>query len=126
MIRYHLPFPPSVNHYMGRVGTKSFLTPETKAFYVRVRRCVEEQGRHPIIDYPVAVTWTVTVPDRRARDGSNLLKCLEDGLTKAGVWTDDNFNIARSTTILWNGVVSRPGGVVVELIRLEESSLSDF
>jgi Holliday junction resolvase RusA-like endonuclease len=111
---------------MGRRGTQSFLTPETKAFYVLVRRCIEDQGRQPIVDYPVSVTWTVTVPDRRVRDGSNLLKCLEDGLTKAGVWTDDNFSVVRSTTILWNGVVAKPGSVTVEICRLPDEDSTDF
>lgn len=124
MIRYILPYPPSVNNYMGRVGSRSFLLPETKAFYVRVRRAVDEQGRHPVINYPVNVRWIVTRPDRRARDGSNLLKCLEDGLTKAGVWEDDNFDIIGQTTIGWNGVIKRPGQVIVEIIRAEP--LDDF
>jgi crossover junction endodeoxyribonuclease RusA len=49
---------------------------------------------------PVQVCIVASPPDKRQRDLDNLLKCLLDSLTKAGLWDDDSQ--VRSLTIVWS------------------------
>lgn len=118
-ILLHLPWPPSANHYQGyrvqfpkivdmifevktngwdgfykwlrsKVFVQTYLKPEAKAYYVNVWRIVNRAGAKVAWTTPVKITATLHPPDRRKRDNSNLWKCIEDSLQKAGVVIDDN------------------------------------
>lgn len=90
-IRASLPYPPTINHYWrhtvrrGRVSV--YVTPDGRAYRKLVKlilRGVQElTGR-------IRIEVLVHPPDARTRDLDNLLKCLFDSLTVAGVWGDDN------------------------------------
>lgn len=90
-----LPYPPSVNHYwksrVVRKGTRfapSVYVSDVGQNYQRtVKRLLDGVPRFV---GPLRVQILVQPPDGRARDIDNILKCLLDALTKAGVWHDDS------------------------------------
>jgi len=94
MITLTLPWPPTVNTMFptSRSGHR-FLSKRGKEFAVAVMKAVmldrrgcttkPETGR-------LAYRLSAWPPDKRTRDLSNLLKSVEDSLTKAGVWLDDS------------------------------------
>lgn len=90
-----LPYPPSVNHYwksrVVRKGTRfvpSVYVSDVGQEYQRtVKRLLDGVPR---FTGQLRVQMLVQSPDGRARDLDNILKCLLDSLTKAGVWHDDS------------------------------------
>ncbi len=89
MREFTLPFPPSINHYYRRVGPRTLISREGRAF----RKTVISNLRHQQIqtlDGRLLVTITVFPPDRRRRDLDNLLKSTLDALQHAGVYKDDS------------------------------------
>lgn len=98
MIRLVLPWPPSVNHCyrsaVKRGHRVTYLTKEGKDYKRSVAQLVmmaRSRDEAPLEPLPGRVRYTVTLfpPDRRRRDISNTIKVLEDALTTAGVWIDD-------------------------------------
>ena len=87
---YRLPFPPSLNHMYPTVRGRRVLSSAGQRFKASVVALVLAQGRPA---KPLAGRLRVEVhvypPDRRRRDLSNLIKAVEDSLTAAGVWVDD-------------------------------------
>jgi crossover junction endodeoxyribonuclease RusA len=92
-----LPYPPSVNHYWKLSVMKS----RTGKRHVPVVRVGEDGLRYAAsvrtvldgvqtLSGPLAVRIVANPPDRRTRDVDNVLKCLLDSLTKAGIWQDDS------------------------------------
>lgn len=86
-----LPWPPTGNMYWrhpnrGPLAGRHLISAEGRAYRKAVMRAVvaiqpfRERLHVAIHAYP---------PDRRRRDLSNLPKGLEDALTHAGVWVDD-------------------------------------
>ena len=86
-----LPYPPSVNSYYGRNRYTVYVKPAGKAYSLAVSECVSEQAPGLRFDGPVAVTITLFPPHvKRRRDLDNCLKILQDSLTQAGLWGDDD------------------------------------
>lgn len=92
-IRFTFPWPPTVNSYYRRVGGKTIISAEGRAFRQTV-------AAHVIADGTVRKNGTITCriplvaiyawrPDRRRYDVDNLLKSLLDACTKARIWHDD-------------------------------------
>ncbi len=91
MIKFHLPLGPSVNHYLGRYGSRSFLTKQAKEYIAAVKQRIEPFYRqYGSISYPVKVLVHVWVPDARRRDVMNYEKVCNDALTRARLWVDDS------------------------------------
>ncbi len=120
-IRLHLPWPPSVNHYIKyRViqpkGKKpivaSYLGKAAKQYYENVWSIVVRAGANARWTTPVKITAFMHPPDRRKRDNSNLWKCIEDALAKAEVVMDDNQFVEHHD---YRREVVKDGMVVVEL-----------
>lgn len=98
-LAFSLPFPPSVNAiwratvitHKGKPTARILLSREGKAYRRSVINVIRSLG-HPKTPpgARLALTLTAHMPDRRARDLSNLPKALEDALTHAGVWADDS------------------------------------
>lgn len=82
-----LPWPPSVNRYWRRVGSKTLLSKDAREYHQAVLR-VTENAEH--FDVPVEVSILAYPPDRRRRDLDNVLKAILDSLEKAGVLKDDS------------------------------------
>lgn len=89
MIALTLPLPPTINHAYGhrRNGTK-FIRPALLEFRKAVAETVAAAGHAP---FAGRVSLFVAVhPATRARqDLDNRSKTLQDALTHAGVWADD-------------------------------------
>ena len=90
-----LSYPPTVNHYW-----RTRVVKQRKRFVPQVYvsqdglRYQHDVGRNldgvPRLQGRLRVQILVQPPDNRARDLDNVLKCLLDSLTKAGLWFDDN------------------------------------
>lgn len=137
----HLPWPPSVNHYLGwrvqfpklidivvrhrthgfdnfhqwlrkRSFVQSYKKADAKEFELAVWSIVNRAGAKVRWTDPVKITARLFPPDNRKRDNSNLWKCIEDALQNAGVVVDDNQFVQHHD--YREGVV-KGGLVVVEL-----------
>jgi crossover junction endodeoxyribonuclease RusA len=86
-IRARLPYPPTVNHYWVLGRGRLYITPDGQAYRRRVAKLLDGVQA---FSGNVQVAVFVHPPDRRKRDIDNILKCLLDSLTKAGLWADDN------------------------------------
>ncbi len=84
-----LPFPPSVNHYLGSRGYHRYKTPRAKVFDSEVYAIVLGTKSNLNFDTPIAVWYQYWFPDRRRRDIANYEKVLSDSMVAAGVMVDD-------------------------------------
>lgn len=112
-IELSLPYPPSVNHYWRRAGSRTIVSAQGRRF----RRQVAAELAFAHVrrfDGRVAVRVVVHPPDRRRRDLDNVLKALLDALAQpGGVYRDDAQIDALE--VLRGGVV--PGGKVVVTVE---------
>lgn len=137
----HLPWPPSVNHYLGwrmqfpklndiivrqrthgfdgfhqwlrkRSFVQSYKKADAKEFEINVWSIVNRAGARIKWTDPVKITARLYPPDRRKRDNSNLWKCIEDALQNAGVVVDDNQFVEHHDS-RWD--VVKGGMVVIEM-----------
>jgi len=93
-----LPYPPSVNHYWRRVGPRTLVSREGRAFRKDVCALLGglPAGRHgggirkPPSGGRIALCMDAFPPDRRRRDLDNIAKSVLDALEHAGVYEDDS------------------------------------
>jgi len=108
VIELELPFPPSVNHYYRRVGPRTLISRESRAFRKRVCAILARLGVQPL-DGPLAITIDVHPPDRRRRDIDNMQKSLLDALEHGGAYHDDSQIVrllAEKRDVVPNGKVN--------------------
>jgi crossover junction endodeoxyribonuclease RusA len=113
MIELELPFPPSVNHYYRRVGPRTLISREGRAYREKVCSLLAAL-RVPIFTGPLDVEIEVFPPDRRRRDLDNLQKSLLDSLQHGELYEDDS-QIAKLTIEKQECVA---GGMVI--VRVQE------
>ena len=89
MIEIDLPFPPSVNHYYRRVGPRTLISREGRAYRDTVVSTLAALGVSPL-DGPLDVEIELYPPDRRRRDCDNSMKALLDSLQHGGAYVDDS------------------------------------
>ena len=88
-IKITLPYPPSVNHYWGQLGSRKFLGKKGKEFreaviiavYNAKQRGLAGRLHMEVYLYP---------PDKRKRDIDNVLKPLLDAMEHAGCYENDS------------------------------------
>lgn len=116
MIEIELPFPPSLNAYYrhpsrGPLAGRHLISAKGREYRSEVISRIaplnySARGR-------LAVVITCHAPDKRRRDLDNLVKGLNDALTHAGLWADDeqidDLRIIRGANI--------SGGKVVVSVR---------
>lgn len=95
MLELELPYPPSVNHYWRRVGTRTLISRGGRAFRQQVCSLLALQGVRPLAG-ALLVEVIVSPPDRRRRDIDNVQKALLDALQHGGAYHDDS-QIVRLT-----------------------------
>jgi len=96
-----LPYPPSINHYWRRVGPRTLVSREGRAFRRDVCALLR-QGfgaqtllggggpRRPPSGGRIALAMDAFPPDRRRRDLDNIAKAALDALEHAGIYADDS------------------------------------
>lgn len=108
-----LPYPPSANHYWRRVGTKTLISREGRAYRKRIGSLLAGGG--PPYDGRLALMMDAFPPDRRRRDLDNLQKPTLDALEKAGVYWDDS---QIDLLITRRAEVMTPGQLIVNMTTL--------
>lgn len=89
MITFTLPLPPTINTYYGmRPRGGRFVKPAGLAFRKAVADVVAQAG-HKTLSGRLAMFVAIHPADRRSQDLDNRAKSLQDALTHAGVWLDD-------------------------------------
>lgn len=88
MIELALPWPPSLNHYYRRVGTRTLISRAGRQYRALVVRQLRSRFAKPLSGR-LRVTIAAAPPDRRRRDLDNLQKALLDALQHAAVYDDD-------------------------------------
>ncbi|HWT40943.1 MAG TPA: RusA family crossover junction endodeoxyribonuclease [Dongiaceae bacterium] len=89
MISLTLPLPPTINHYYGqRPRGGRYIKPAGQAFRQEVAEIVAQAG-YKTIEGRVSLFVAIYPADRRRQDIDNRAKSLQDALTSAGVWLDD-------------------------------------
>ena len=115
MIELELPFPPSVNHYYRRVGPRTLISREGRAYGERVASILTVLGVRPVRG-PIRMRIEVYPPDNRRRDLDNLQKSLWDALQKGGAYHDDSqvvkFEVEKREVVVGGKVI-----VSIEEIR---------
>ncbi len=89
MVELELPFPPSMNHYYRRVGPRTLISREGRAYRERVCSVLAELGVREVPGR-LALAIEAYPPDRRRRDLDNLIKALADALEHGGAYRDDS------------------------------------
>lgn len=94
--RFELDLPPTSNHRLAPVMTRGGpCMVKTPAYRAWMNRAVSTltAGRpeewEPLAE-PVGIYAEICFPDRRRRDLDNVLKPLNDVITRAGIWEDDS------------------------------------
>lgn len=101
MIRVDLPYPIPLSACFtnvrgrGRVPTARYKAWQTEAW------AMIAQQKPKRIKGPVSIYVQLVAPDKRARDGDNLLKSIFDTLTKNDLIVDDSGSIIRRFTVQW-------------------------
>lgn len=95
MIDLELPYPPSINHYLRRVGPRTLISREGRRFRQSVVAILAAMSIEPMSG-PLDVDVQVFPPDNRRRDVDNVQKALLDALEHGGAYGDDS-QIVRLT-----------------------------
>ena len=118
-----LPWPTVTgNHAVKHSRTGGhYKTPEAKRYEGTVAQIVAGMGLGTLLGQkplggPLAVSWLLSPPDRRARDLDNLRKVVADALTRAGFWADDSNKVLVRESFEWAD--STPGGEVSLLVEV--------
>ena len=89
ILRFELPYPPSINHYYVHSARGVTLGAKGQS-YRRDAVFLLHKFRGSCKDKKIAVTINVFPPDKRKRDIDNILKCLLDAMEYANVYENDN------------------------------------
>ena len=120
---FALPWPEATgNHAVRHTRTGGhYKTPKAKAYEAVVAQIVAAMGLGNLLGQqplggPLAVSWLLSPPDRRARDLDNLRKVVADALTNAGFWADDSNKVLVRESFEWSEPT--PGGEVSLLVEV--------
>jgi crossover junction endodeoxyribonuclease RusA len=123
MMLLELPYPPSVNRYYRRVGLRTLISREGRAYRKKVCSALRKAGVRPMAG-TLAVGVDLHPPDRRKRDADNPLKPLLDALQHGHAYGDDS-QIKKLLVVMRAQPV--PGGkVIVCIMALDTSTIKDI
>jgi len=115
--QFFLPWPPSNNTYYRRVGNKTMISKQGRAYKKVVLDHCMRFGVKPFGEDKISVGIIAYYPDRRRRDLDNLLKAPLDAMMKAGVFTDDSQVESLS---IRKGDQEKPGMIFVDIETMED------
>ncbi len=117
MIELQLPWPPTTNNLYTSYRSKSkgkirrLLSPEAKAYKGKVAWiCRSQLGSYEPLKGRIHMAMKLHAPNERRCDLDNRLKIVQDALTDARVWIDDEQIDSLS---VMRGPVSSNGGCVI-------------
>jgi crossover junction endodeoxyribonuclease RusA len=116
MVEFHLPYPPSVNHYWRRVGARTLISRGGRAFRAAVCSLLASRGIQPMSG-PLIVEVKIFPPDRRRRDIDNVQKALLDALQHGGAYLDDSQIVRLS---IEKGLPVEGGKTIVQIRKVPE------
>lgn len=90
MIKFFIPYPPSVNNYWGFKGYRRYLTPKAIEFKFAVVKSVLANKVPTFEKNKIELEITLYPPDKRIRDIDNCIKSCLDALCQAKVFFDDS------------------------------------
>lgn len=86
-----LPLPPSVNALYRAIGRgRNILSKQGREWYATSVPLIRQQANGWFVTGRVGMRVEITWPNKLRRDISNIVKSLEDAITKAKVWNDDS------------------------------------
>lgn len=89
-ITLRLPYPPPLSRYHVVFNNRILPSKDAKAYWKAVSlACTEQEAQHVAGRIKMQVVAYRT--DRREYDLDNLMKAIQDSLTKAGIYADDRF-----------------------------------
>lgn len=86
-IEFELPWPVSVNQYYRHVGPRVLISRDGVKYREIVTHLLSDK---PKLHGKIKFAMDAYPPDRRRRDLDNLMKCVWDSLTHAGIYDDDS------------------------------------
>lgn len=91
MNSYHLklPWPPSVNTYWRRQGSRYYISKKGQQYRKDVHQKIKSLNLDILTKSRLRIKVIAAVPDSRRRDLDNILKSLLDSLVHAGFAEDD-------------------------------------
>lgn len=120
-VRLELPFPVPLHAlWLKHKGGGGIPTPRYQA-YGREAWAMIAQQKPGKIKGPVSVAIRLVAPDKRKRDGDNLLKCLFDTLKRNGIIEDDNNRVVTRHSLEW--ALTGPACVILVQAREEDLTL---
>ena len=97
----NLPFPvPLRACFLKSKGGSGIPSKRYAAYGREATGMILEQGA-PKVSGPVRVEISLCAPDRRRRDGDNLMKCLFDTLVRNRVIEDDSNAVVTGFSVEW-------------------------
>lgn len=101
MIRVELPYPVPLHALWLKHRGGGGIPTDRYKLYGRAAWAMIAQQRPAKTKGPVSVHIRLKAPDKRARDGDNLLKCLFDTLKTNGLIEDDSNRVVRRHELVW-------------------------
>jgi len=108
-----LPWPPSINNYYRRNGSRYFITSKGIEFRMHTALACLNYRNEFDKDARLSVTIYAYPPDNRRRDLDNINKCLLDSLEKAQVFVDDS----QIDELIMRRLKPNDGKVIVNIKR---------
>lgn len=90
LIVLELPYPPANNSYYRNITIggrgRTIISAKGRKYAIDVAKII---GKVEPISFRICMVVDVYPPDLRKRDLDGVLKSLQDSITKAGFWSDD-------------------------------------
>ena len=112
-----LPFPPSVNTYYRNIiingSPRTLISKKGRQYRQNVLGavCFNDITR-PAMTGRVKLTIELCAPDKRRRDIDNHVKAVQDALTHANIWGDDE---QVDVLLVVRGAIGKPGHAMVSI-----------
>ena len=115
MLKFILPYPPSVNHYWGQFRNRRYIKKKGVEFRAEVISRIKDL---PKFVGTVKIEIGVKFPDLRIRDLDNLLKPTLDAIQHSGII--DNDNLIRDIRIFDMGLDRSDASLEVRIVDIED------